>query len=114
MDTPIHLTPRAVAYIKKILQNNSDAIGIRIGVKSSGCSGMSYVFDLALNHQNKNPGCTITLEDIQIFIDADSIEYLKGTEIDCSKEGLNEYIKFNNPNVKGECGCGESFSVEKN
>jgi iron-sulfur cluster assembly protein len=111
MSTPIRLTPRAVAHIKKILQNNSDAIGVRVGVKSSGCSGLSYVLDFASNPQASDE--IHEIDGIQVLIDSNSIEYLKGTEIDCSTEGLNDYIKFNNPNVKGECGCGESFSIKE-
>lgn len=110
MSEMITLTENAVAHFKKILQNRESGLGVRIGIKKAGCSGFSYVVDFAKE---------ITLEDklfekdgIQVVVDPISFSALKGMEIDCVQQGLNAHLKFNNPNVKGACGCGESFSVE--
>jgi iron-sulfur cluster assembly protein len=105
----ITLTKEAVAYIQKNLQGKEGVLGIRIGVKDSGCSGLSYVVGFASDIKAEDK--IFETADIKIMVDADSLKYLKGTEIYCVSEGLNEYLKFNNPNVKGTCGCGESFNV---
>ena len=105
----ITLTKEAVAYIQKNLQGKEGILGIRLGVNNSGCSGLSYVVGFA--NDIKSEDKIFESENIKIMIDPKSFQYLKGTEIYCVREGLNEYLKFNNPNVKGTCGCGESFNV---
>ena len=105
----VTLTEAAATHISKFLENRGKGEGIRLGVKPSGCSGMSYVIEFVDE---------IDADDqifegfgVKIFVDPKSLIYLDGTELDFAKEGLNEGFKFNNPNVKDACGCGESFNV---
>ncbi|MBD2782443.1 iron-sulfur cluster assembly protein IscA [Xenorhabdus szentirmaii] len=105
----ISLTESAAQRILAFLDNRGKGIGLRLGVRTSGCSGMAYVLEFAdtLNEEDQ------IFEDkgVKVIIDGKSILYLNGTELDFVKEGLNEGFKFNNPNVSSECGCGESFHV---
>ena len=105
----ITLTTAAATHIKDFLDNRGKGVGLRLAVKTTGCSGMAYVLEFA---DEVAPEDTV-FEDhgVQVIIDPKSLVYLNGTELDYTKEGLNEGFKFNNPNVKGECGCGESFTV---
>lgn len=107
----ITLTNAAVAHLQKTLQKKEEAIGIRLGVKNAGCAGFAYVMDFAV--ETKPEDKIFETQGIKVVVDSDSFEYLKGTEIDCVQEGLNAQLKFNNPNVKSACGCGESFNTEK-
>ncbi|HCM62400.1 MAG TPA: iron-sulfur cluster assembly protein IscA [Morganella sp. (in: Bacteria)] len=105
----ISLTESAANRVSGFLENRGKGLGLRLGVRTSGCSGMAYVLEFAdvLNDDD------IVFEDkgVKVIIDGKSIVYLDGTEVDFVKEGLNEGFKFNNPNVDSECGCGESFHV---
>jgi iron-sulfur cluster assembly protein len=105
----ITLTEPAANHVKAYLENRGKGIGLRLGVRTSGCSGMAYVLEFAdeINDEDE------VFEDhgIKVIVDPKSMVYLDGTELDFGKEGLNEGFKFNNPNVKDECGCGESFNV---
>lgn len=105
----ITLSDAAADRIRKFLENRGQGEGVRLGVKTSGCSGMAYVLEFVdeLNDDD------VVMEDkgVKIIVDKKSLVYLDGTELDYGKEGLNEGFKFNNPNVKDECGCGESFTV---
>ena len=105
----ITLTDAAAARVKAFLENRGSGVGLRLGVKTSGCSGMAYVLEFA---DQPDPDDQV-FEDkgVKILIDPKSLVYLDGTELDYAKEGLNEGFKFNNPNVKDSCGCGESFTV---
>lgn len=105
----ITLTETAADRVLTFLQNRGKGVGLRLGVKTSGCSGMAYVMEFADEIQ---PEDTV-FEDrgVKVIIDAKSLFYLDGTEVDYTKEGLNEGFKFNNPNEKDRCGCGESFTV---
>lgn len=105
----ITLTEPAAERIKNFLQNRGKGIGLRLGVKTSGCSGMAYVLEFVDETNDEDQ----VFEDhgIKVIIDPKSLIYLDGTEVDYGKEGLNEGFKFNNPNVKDSCGCGESFTV---
>ncbi|MEP6633056.1 MAG: iron-sulfur cluster assembly accessory protein [Luteimonas sp.] len=106
----IHLAPAALERIHGYLVETPDAIGLRFGVKRTGCSGWGYVVDLA---RDVRPGDTVSEQDgIRIHVDADSLSLVDGTEIDFLKQGLNEQFVFRNPNVAGECGCGESFTTQ--
>ncbi len=103
------MTEAAKQHIAKQIQNRGKGIGIRVGVKTAGCSGLSYVLEFVDE---------LAAEDIVydqgsfgLIIDPKSLVYLDGTELDFVKEGLNEGFQFNNPNMKSECGCGESFHV---
>ncbi len=105
----ISLTESAAQRIQFFLQNRGKGEGLRLGVRTSGCSGMAYVLEFAdiINEEDT------VFEDkgVKVIVDGKSIVYLDGTELDFVKEGLNEGFKFNNPNVGSECGCGESFHV---
>ncbi len=107
----ITLTESASIFLSKILEKQKDAIGIRVGVVDSGCSGLSYKLDLA--HTVEPDDKVFTYATVQIVVDQNSLQYLKGTQLDSVKEGLNESLKFNNPNAESACGCGESFSISK-
>lgn len=105
----ITITERAADHVKKYLANRGHGIGIRLGVRTNGCSGLAYVLEFV---DEKNPEDEVFQSlDVNIFVDPKSVVYLEGTEMDYVKENLNEGFQFNNPNKKGECGCGESFTV---
>jgi len=105
----ITMTPAAADHVRKFLANRGKGVGLRLGVRTSGCSGMAYVLEFADELQSDDQ----VFEDqgVKVIIDPKSLLYLDGTELDYTKEGLNEGFKFNNPNVKDACGCGESFNV---
>lgn len=104
----ITLTPAAAAQIKQLIQHNG-GVGLRVGIKPSGCSGYSYALDMAKDvHEDDQ---VFEHEGAQVIIDNEALVMLDGTEVDYVSEGLNRLFKFNNPNVKDACGCGESFSV---
>ena len=95
--------------MQTFLANRGNGLGVRLGVKTSGCSGLAYVLEFVDELDEDDQ----VFEDhgVKVIIDRKSLVYLDGTELDYGKEGLNEGFKFNNPNVKDECGCGESFKV---
>ena len=105
----ITLTESAAKHVRSFLQNRGKGVGLRLGVKTSGCSGMAYVLEFVDEAEENDE----VFEDkgIKVLIEKKSLIYLDGTELDYGKEGLNEGFKFNNPNVQDECGCGESFTV---
>ncbi len=105
----ITLTDAAADRVKTFLDNRGKGLGLRLAVRTTGCSGMAYVIEFADELDEGD----VVFEDnsIKVIIDPKSLVYLDGTELDFGKEGLNEGFKFNNPNVKDECGCGESFTV---
>ena len=105
----ITLSERAADRVQKFLAQRGKGIGLRLGVRTSGCSGMAYTLEfvdesLPDDHAFESFGVTV-------LIDPKSLSFLDGTELDFVREGLNEGFKFNNPNVKNSCGCGESFNV---
>ena len=105
----ISLTESAAQRIQAFLASRGKGEGLRLGVRTSGCSGMAYILEFAdiINEEDT------VFEDkgVKVIVDGKSIVYLDGTELDFVKEGLNEGFKFNNPNLSSECGCGESFHV---
>lgn len=105
----ITLTDAAADRVRAFLDNRGHGVGLRLGVKTSGCSGMAYIIEFA----DEVDADDQVFEDkgVKVLVDAKSLIYLDGTELDFAKEGLNEGFKFNNPNVKDSCGCGESFTV---
>jgi iron-sulfur cluster assembly protein len=105
----ISLTDSAATRVKSFLAARGRGMGLRLGVRKTGCSGFAYVINYA---DGPEPGDAV-YEDhgVQVFVDAASVGLLDGTIVDFVKQGLNEAFRFRNPNVKGECGCGESFSV---
>ena len=105
----ITLTERAAEHVRGSLEKRGKGIGIRLGVKTAGCSGLAYKLEFVDNAPESD--CSYENHGVTVFVDAKSLVYLKGTTLDFVKEGLNEGFKFVNPNVTGECGCGESFQV---
>ena len=105
----ITLSENAVIRIKDILSKDKNSLGVRIGVKTGGCAGMSYVMEYA---KTKNPNDEL-VEDkgIKVFIDSGAVMYLLGTEMDYKKEQFSSSFVFNNPNETERCGCGESFKI---
>ncbi len=106
----ISLAPAALDRIRGYLADDPAALGLRFGVRRTGCSGWGYAVDLA---RDRRDGDVVSEQDgIRIFVDADSLPMVDGTEIDFLKQGLNEQFVFRNPNVAGECGCGSSFTTD--
>ena len=105
----ITLTDAAAARVKQFLDNRGKGMGLRLGVKTTGCSGMAYIIEYADALEEGD----VVFEDngVKVIVNPKSLVYLDGAELDYAKEGLNEGFKFNNPNVKDMCGCGESFNV---
>jgi len=105
----VTMTPAAQERVKSFLTNRGKGLGLRLGIKTTGCSGLAYVLEFV---DDLNEDDTLfSIDDVNIIIDGKSLVYLAGIELDFVKEGLNEGFKFTNPNAKGECGCGESFNV---
>ena len=105
----ITLTESAANHISNQIAKSGKGIGLRIGVKKSGCSGFAYVMDIA--QETGETDKVFESHGAKVVVDAASLPFLEGTEIDYSKQGLGHTFKFNNPNVKNQCGCGESFAV---
>lgn len=105
----ITLTDAAADRVKDFLKKRGKGVGLRLGVKTTGCSGMAYVMEYADVIEEDD----VVFEDqgIKVLVNPKSLVYLDGTELDFAREGLNEGFQFNNPNVKDQCGCGESFNV---
>jgi len=105
----ITLSDSAAERVRKFLESRGKGVGLRLGVRTSGCSGMAYVLEFVDEIEENDA----VFEDhgIKIIIDPKSLVYLDGTQLDFKREGLNEGFEFNNPNVKDMCGCGESFTV---
>ena len=106
----ISMTDAAANHVARYIEKRGHGEGIRLAVRTSGCSGMAYVLEFVDDVDGEDQVFTGP-QDVKIFIDPKSLVYLDGTELDFVKEGLNEGFKFNNPNVSSECGCGESFNV---
>jgi iron-sulfur cluster assembly protein len=105
----ISLTPAAADRVHKYLAARGRGVGLKLGVRSTGCSGFAYVIDYADQAEPSD----LVFEDrgVKVFVDPDSLKLIDGTVVDFVRQGLNEAFRFQNPNVKGECGCGESFSI---
>lgn len=105
----VSLTSSAVERVQNYLARRGHGLGLRVGVRKTGCSGYAYVIDYADTIEEDD---TVFDDDgVKVIVDPRSLELIDGTEVDFVKDGLNEAFKFRNPNVKGECGCGESFNV---
>ena len=105
----ITLTEKAAQHVQSYIAKRGKGVGLRVGVRTSGCSGLAYKLEFA---------DAVNAEDLQfeshgvkVLVDAKSLQFIDGTELDYTREGLNEGFKFRNPKVKDECGCGESFNV---
>ena len=105
----ITMTSAAQQHVRKHLEHRASGEGVRLGVRTTGCSGLSYVLEFVDSMETSDQ--IFEFDDIKLVIDPKSLLYLDGTELDYVKEGLNEGFEFKNPNVKDECGCGESFHV---
>ena len=105
----ITLTENAARHVASHLAKRGKGVGLRLGVRTSGCSGLAYKLEFV--DEVKPEDLQFESRGIKVVVDPKSLPYLEGTELDFAKEGLNEGFKFNNPNVKDECGCGESFNV---
>ncbi|MCG6898475.1 MAG: iron-sulfur cluster assembly protein IscA [Gammaproteobacteria bacterium] len=105
----ITLTAAAAERVKTFIDKRGNGVGLRLAVKTTGCSGMAYVMEFA--DQIEEDDVVFEDQGVKVLINPKSLVYLDGTELDYAKEGLNEGFKFNNPNVKDMCGCGESFNV---
>lgn len=105
----ITLTEKAAQHVARFIEKRGKGIGLRFGVRTSGCSGMAYKLEFV---DELNPEDVVfESHGIKVLVDPKSLPYIDGTELDYTREGLNEGFKFNNPNIKDECGCGESFNV---
>jgi iron-sulfur cluster assembly protein len=105
----VTLTEAAAKHVSNFLTKRGKGIGIRLGVKTSGCSGMAYKLEFADAADPED--VVFDSQGLKVLVDPRSLPYIDGTELDYAKEGLNEGFKFNNPNIKDQCGCGESFTV---
>lgn len=105
----ISLTNSAAERVRTYLERRGRGVGLRVGVRKTGCSGYAYVIDYADSVESDD----VIFEDggVSVIVDATSLALIDGTEVDFVKEGINEAFRFRNPNIKGECGCGESFSI---
>lgn len=105
----ISLTEPAADRVRHYLEARGTGVGLRVGVKKTGCNGFAYV----VNYADRIDDSDVVFEEkgIKVIVDRKSLALIDGTEVDFVKEGLNEAFRFRNPNVTGECGCGESFSV---
>lgn len=103
------LTESAARHVADQLAARGKGLGIRVGVTTTGCSGMAYVLEFVDELDSSDE--VFENHGIKIIVDPKSLLYIDGTEMDFKKTGINEGFEFHNPNIKGECGCGESFSV---
>lgn len=108
-DNQITLTERAAQHVKRYLARHDAGAGLRVGVKPTGCSGYQYVVEAAQTVNDDD--ASFESRGVTVVVDRQSLRYLAGVELDFVREGLNEGLKFHNPNVSETCGCGESFSV---
>ncbi len=105
----VTLTEKAARRVRESIAKRGSGIGLRLGVRTAGCSGLAYTMEFADGRQASD--CEFESQGVTLLIDPKSLPYLAGTELDFVREGLNEGFKFHNPNSKAQCGCGESFTV---
>ena len=105
----ITLTDTAADRVRTFLASRGAGIGLRLGIKKTGCSGFAYVVNYA--DEVGEDDIVFDSGDVKVIVDRQSLELIDGTEVDYVREGLNEAFRFRNPNATGECGCGESFSI---
>jgi iron-sulfur cluster assembly protein len=105
----VSLTESAAERVRSFIDKRGHGVGLRLGVRKTGCSGFAYV----VSYADEVGAGDVVFEHlgVKVIVDAESLRFVDGTEIDFARHGLNEAFKFRNPNVRGECGCGESFSV---
>ncbi len=105
----VTLTERAAQHVSSFIARRGKGVGLRLGVRTTGCSGMAYKLEFADAAEPDDQ--TFESHGVTVLVDPKSLVYIDGTELDFVREGLNEGFKFNNPNEKNRCGCGESFKV---
>jgi iron-sulfur cluster assembly protein len=108
-ESGVSLTEKAARHVARYIQRRGKGQGLRVGVRTTGCSGLAY----KLEYVDEPVGEDRVFEShgVKVFVDPKSLPYIDGTELDFAREGLNEGFRFRNPNVKDECGCGESFRI---
>lgn len=106
---PVTLSDKAAQHISKFIEKRGKGIGLRLGVRTTGCSGMAYKLEFV--DEINSEDYMFESQGVKLFVDPKSMPYLEGIELDFAREGLNEGFKFNNPNEKARCGCGESFTI---
>ena len=107
----ITLTDTAAHRVRDFLATRGTGIGLRLGVKKTGCSGFAYVVNYADEVHDED--VVFEIDDVKVVVDSQSLQFIDGTEVDFVREGLNEAFVFRNPKATGECGCGESFSINE-
>jgi iron-sulfur cluster assembly protein len=105
----ITLTEKAAKHINRYIERRGKGMGLRFGVRTTGCSGLAYKLEYVDEAAPEDQ--VFESYGVKVFVDPKSLPYIDGTELDFAREGLNEGFKFINPNVKDECGCGESFRI---
>jgi iron-sulfur cluster assembly protein len=105
----VTLTEKAARHVQRYIEKRGKGVGLRFGVRTTGCSGLAYKLEYV--DATTDDDQVFESHGVKVFVDPKSLVYIDGTELDFVREGLNEGFKFNNPNVKDECGCGESFRV---
>ena len=105
----VSMSEKAAAHMRSQLQQRGSGVGIRVGVKTTGCSGMAYVLEFVDELDTDDQ--VFEEHGVKLVVDPKSLVYIDGTQMDFVKDGLNEGFEFKNPNAAGECGCGESFTV---
>ncbi|MBN2692835.1 MAG: iron-sulfur cluster assembly protein IscA [Burkholderiaceae bacterium] len=105
----VTLTERAALQVQRHLAKRGSGVGVRLGVKTTGCSGMAYKLEFVDHEASEDQ--TFESHGVKILVDPKSLAYVDGTELDFVRQGLNEGFQFNNPNEKDRCGCGESFRI---
>ncbi len=105
----ITLTESAARHVSRFIEKRGKGVGLKLGVKTTGCSGMAYKIEFA--DMPAPEDALFESHGVKVFVDPKSLPYIDGTELDFVREGLNEGFRFNNPNMKSECGCGESFNI---
>lgn len=105
----ISISERAASHIARYLEKRGKGIGLRLGIKTTGCSGLAYKMEYV--DEPRAEDLLFEQHGVKVFVDPESMRYIDGTEVDFVREGLNEGFKFVNPNEKASCGCGESFTV---
>lgn len=107
----IKLTPAAVAQVKRLLSKRGKGVGIRLGVRTTGCSGLAYTLEYVDSYEAESGVTNFAQDEFVVLVDQKSLAYMSGLEVDYVRQGLNEGFEFRNPNERDRCGCGESFRV---
>ena len=107
----LRFSEKAILHFSSSLKKHGESDGVRVGVRKAGCSGFEYFFEFVDTKLSDSTDFIFNEGDCKIYVDKESLNYLKGSLVDYSEEGLNQGIKFHNPNAKAVCGCGESFTI---